>query len=268
AATIKAIIIETAHETGSTLGPDAKYGWGLLNMEGAAQLMINSNNDSKAFYEETTLDQGETYQRKVTADDSGELKVTIAWTDPSADAQGMNDDSPVLVNDLDLRITDNEGNTFYPWRLHSFNNFVGAVNDGDNDRDNVEQVVVPDAVAGDLYRIQVTHKDNLKYGHQDFSIAVMGVVDSGDASVAKHQLQGSKIYPNPATDQFNLTLEKPGNTVSVDVFDINGRRVLSKSFDGSSNLNYPVRVENLTAGVYFVKIHTQGKEATKKLVIK
>src|SRR5699024_5050293 len=163
AATIKAIIIETAHETGSTLGPDAKYGWGLLNMEGAAQLMINSNNDSKAVYEETTLDQGETYQRKVTADGSGELKVTIAWTDPSADAQGMNDDSPVLVNDLDLRITDNEGNTYYPWRLHSFNNFVGAVNDGDNDRDNVEQVVVPDAVAGDLYRIQVTHNDNLKY---------------------------------------------------------------------------------------------------------
>lgn len=263
-ATVRAIIIETAHETGLFDGPDARFGWGLLNMEGAAKLMLSDNNKTGSFYDELSLNQGDTFTKTVEGNGK-DLKVTIAWTDPAGIVQNNGDTSPVLVNDLDLRITDSQGNTYYPWRLHAFNNNAAALNDGDNDVDNVEQVVVSDAVEGEEYTIEVTHKGNLKSGKQDFSIAGVG---AKPLAVESHQLEGFSIYPNPATNQVNINIENPGNQVEVAIFNINGKQVLNRHFTDVSGADETFDVSSLTSGVYFVKINSDGKTATKKLIVK
>lgn len=263
-ATIKAIIIETALEAGDNPGPDSRFGWGLLNMEGAAQLMVDDNLGNGSFYNELTLNNSGTYTKTLTANGNEDIKVTIAWTDPAASPQGQNDSSSRLINDLDMRITDNNGNTYYPWNLHPFINGHAASNDADNAADNVEQIVV-DPVAGEEYTITVTHKGSLQSGSQAFSIAAIGSIPLG---VKENKLTGFKIYPNPATDQFNLSLKKTSNKVAVAVFDINGRKVLNKNFDGSSNFDQAINISNLTSGVYFVKINADGKKASKKLIVK
>src|SRR5699024_3177649 len=112
-----------------------------------------------------------TYSKTITAN-GDDLKVTIAWTDPPKDPDALF--QPILTNDLDLRITDSQGNTYYPWRLDPSSYSKPALNNGDNDVDNVEQVVVPNAVAGETYTIKVTHKGSLKNNAQDFSMAVLG----------------------------------------------------------------------------------------------
>ncbi len=264
--TIKAIIVETAREAGNNPGPDAAFGWGLLNVKAAAQLMIDNHNKSGSFYDELKLDkQNKSYTKTVTATGNQDLKVTIAWTDPPADPSLLSSDSdPVLINDLDLRITDSHGNVYKPWRLNP-QVYSAAASKGDNAVDNVEQVVIANPVAGEKYTIKVTHKalflTNFK---QEFGMAVLG---SKALAVDSHKLTGFSMYPNPATDQVNLNLRKTGNQVHVMVYDIMGRRVLTKDYEGFSGFQQSINVANLTSGIYFVKITTDGKQATKKLIV-
>lgn len=176
AATLKAVILNTAKATGANNGPDPKYGFGLLDMEGAAQLLLDYEEDKGPFADELTLNNGATYTQTVTATGNGPIKVTIAWTDPAPSNISGFYTGKVLVNDLDMRITEGN-NTYYPWRLGNTYSSP-AVNDGDNSVDNVEKIEIPNPVAGKEYKITVTHKGNLQNGSQNFSIAATGIQGS------------------------------------------------------------------------------------------
>ncbi len=173
AATAKALIIDTADEVGANDGPDFSAGWGLVNAERAAQVI--SNNGSSSIMDELTLNNGGTYTKTVTSDGSNPLALTIAWQDPAGTVQSSSSTTPVLVNDLDVRVTGN-GNTYSPWVMvpnANFNNYASPAQKGDNYRDNVEKI---DAVlAAGTYTITVTHKGALTNGSQDFSLVVNGV---------------------------------------------------------------------------------------------
>src|SRR5699024_9945004 len=57
-ATVKALIVQTAREAGEADGPDPRFGWGLANIGGAAELMLEHHDNSGSFYEEKTLSGG------------------------------------------------------------------------------------------------------------------------------------------------------------------------------------------------------------------
>src|SRR5699024_712338 len=97
-ATIRALLIATAHEAGENPGPDAIFGWGLANLEGAAQLLLEDSNKGDAFMEEALLEEGMEYKEVIEATDE-QIKVTIAWTDPPGSPQRRGDHTPRLVND-------------------------------------------------------------------------------------------------------------------------------------------------------------------------
>lgn len=69
------------------------------------------------------------------------------------------------------------------------------------------------------------------------------------------------IYPNPASDKVNISV--PGKTISVAVYDANGRLVLQHS-----QVAGPVEVSQLPAGSYFVKITDGQVHSVKKIIIK
>jgi|SRR5690625_538930 len=263
---IRALMIGTARSADSQPGPNPRYGWGLLAVDKIAELMLDAyNNEGNSFYKQLRLDSDNPVYSKEIVADGDELKATIVWTDYGGQTQNIGDDSPRLVNDLDLRIIDSEGNIHYPWRLNPDGYDLPALNDGDNDVDNVEQVTISDPIPGETYTIEVTHKDNLRAGKQDFAIVAMG---SETLSVKNHILSGFTVYPNPATNQVNLELEKTGEQVDVEVFDINGRRVLNTNYTGNANFNERLDISKLNNGVYFIKVMTDGKIATEKLIIK
>jgi len=263
AATIKALIIQTAREAGDTPGPDPRFGWGLLNVADAAQLMVDSHANSGSFYEEPTLNNNGTYTKKITYSGDGPLKATIAWTDP-AGAPTPFGNASVLINDLDLRITDSQGNTYYPWRLGP-SHTSPALKDGDNAVDNVEQVVVDNAIQGEEYTITVTHKGQLQSGQQDFGIAVSG---SEPLSVESHELTGVSLYPNPASNKVNLKLEQTGNQIFYSIYDLNGRKIQEEKLKDNSGSTHLLDVSKLNSGIYFINIETNGKKTTRKLIIK
>ena len=181
ASTLKGLACHTADDSGN-VGPDAIFGWGLLNAKAAAQAI--SSNGLNSWVSEERLNQGQTYTITVKSLGTTPLMATACWTDIPGDAnngeRAANDLTRALVNDLDVRITRN-GTTYYPWKLDS-DPTLDATRVGDNNIDNVEQVKIDAPPAGD-YVITVTHKGTLETNKQDFSLIITGVT-SGFAIIS------------------------------------------------------------------------------------
>lgn len=263
-ATIKALIIETVRQASETPGPDPRYGWGLIDLEKAAQLMLENEEGEESFLDELTLYENEPYIRTVEARKEGDLKITIAWTDPPGEVQKGGDDAPVLVNDLDMRVTNSKGKTFYPWRLdeHSFS--APAVNDGDNAVDNVEQIVIPDAVKGEEYTITINHEKELENDKQDFSIAGFGFKSLDEPTPEESEFI---LYPNPTSDYVNLYKTDTGKEVRVTVYDFSGRTLIDQEYKGQLTFNQSLDISHLATGIYFVRLTTNGEKSVKKLLV-
>src|SRR5690554_5803192 len=118
AATLKGLAIHTAKEAGTAPGPDYRFGWGLLDVSAAAELIINENSSSNMI-RELVLDNDQVYEYEFISDGLSPIKATIAWTDPAGTppAPAVNPRDLMLVNDLDLRILDEDGVVYFPWTL-------------------------------------------------------------------------------------------------------------------------------------------------------
>ncbi|NDA61719.1 MAG: T9SS C-terminal target domain-containing protein [Chitinophagia bacterium] len=182
-ATLKGIAIHTADEAGFYPGPDYQFGWGLLNVEKGASLIseaISKNNgtNSNHLLYENNLADGANFETNVIASGKGQLSATICWTDPAGKVEKvdvLNNRTKKLVNDLDIRITKNNGfGTYLPWTLNV--DFPGsAAIPGDNITDNVERINIDSTVPGQSYKIRVTHKGKLVNNAQAYSLIVSGV---------------------------------------------------------------------------------------------
>lgn len=81
------------------------------------------------------------------------------------------------------------------------------------------------------------------------------------ASLKKNEIQGLNVYPNPAKD-FVYVHSESGLEKQVQIFDMTGKKVLN------TNTNSQIDISNLKKGIYVMRIKENGKEATKKLIIK
>ncbi len=178
-ATLRALACHTADDAGNA-GPDAKFGWGLLNAKKAVETI--TGNGISSWISEETLTQGQTYTMTVKSNGgaSNPLIASITWTDLPGVAnignQPVNDPTPVLVNDLDIRVTKDGTTTFYPWKLQSSPSAL-AIRTGDNNVDNIEIIKIDAPTAGD-YVITITHKGTLVTGAQNYSLIVTGIVSN------------------------------------------------------------------------------------------
>jgi len=178
--TIKGLIIHTADEAGDAPGPDYRFGWGLMNTHRAADLIAEDNQESFPI-QERTLANGQVQEFSFWSDGTEPIRATICWNDPAGPVPpaSLDPDPPILVNDLDLRIiraANSEVN--FPFALLHDNEsvFAAPAYHGDNDRDNVEQILIPNPAVGE-YVVRVQHKATLDGGAQDFALIVSGFQD-------------------------------------------------------------------------------------------
>ncbi|NEO50625.1 MAG: S8 family serine peptidase [Moorea sp. SIO4A3] len=198
-ATTKGLLIHTATDAGN-VGPDYTFGWGLVNAAEAANFLTNidENNPTVQFRETDYVGTKQTID--VVSDGTEPLKATIVWTDPAPDTvpgAGLDVNTPVLVNDLDLWITGPNG-TNLPWTLNPANPGISAVRTVANHLDNVEQVLIDTPVAGG-YKIHIGHTGNSF--NQKYSLFVSGLASS------------PTIVATPNDD--NLTLTPNNDTINL-----------------------------------------------------
>ena len=173
-ATLKALAIHTAKEAGSAQGPDYQFGWGLLDVEHAVEVL----DDSLSIVNTQSLANNSTYSTNI-ALSSNPLRITIAWNDPAGTpvtSSLLNNTTAMLVNDLDLRLTAPSGQVYYPYVLNP-NSPASAATTGDNSKDNVEMIDLPNGVAPGTYTLTVSHKGNLA-STQEFSLIVTGITQN------------------------------------------------------------------------------------------
>jgi hypothetical protein len=75
--------------------------------------------------------------------------------------------------------------------------------------------------------------------------------------------QAIKIYPNPATDAVTFDLNNETAKATVELFDLQGRRLVTEEFSGSLRLP----VNHFSKGLYVYKIHYNGKIQNGKIII-
>ena len=175
AATLKGLAIHTADRPDAAIGPDYRQGWGLLNTEAAARLLLNENQAHLVL--EQSLVAGKTIIRSVIAQGNEPLVITLSWTDPEGvptpvGAGALNNRTPKLINDLDIRLSDGVRTTL-PFALDPAHPDRAAVQK-DNFRDNVEQIYLTNPVPGKTYTITISHKGTMQYASQPFSLIISG----------------------------------------------------------------------------------------------
>jgi hypothetical protein len=174
ASTLKGLIIHTADDLGRA-GPDYTFGWGLMNTKAAAdQIQKHAAAPTAKFIYEGLLN-GSTPSEEISFvwDGTSPIQATLCWTDPAGTAKtGLDDRTPVLKNDLDLRIIGPTGMTNFPYVLDVYNP-TNVATTGDNIVDNVEQIRIAAPVAG-TYIVRVSHKGTLADSQQNFSLLLNG----------------------------------------------------------------------------------------------
>ena len=73
-------------------------------------------------------------------------------------------------------------------------------------------------------------------------------------------------YPSPAYDVVNIIF-KVNNIAFMEIFDINGKKVYSKSFTGNNLITHRLQVDTYEKGIYFIKITSGEKIMSTKIIV-
>tara|TARA_B100000989_G_scaffold41650_1_gene26511 strand:- start:1165 stop:3102 length:1938 start_codon:yes stop_codon:yes gene_type:complete len=94
-------------------------------------------------------------------------------------------------------------------------------------------------------------------GPVSFDISCAGL------SIGDQELIDLRIYPNPVDSDFVTISSSENGDKFIELFDINGRKVLS-----SAIINDLLDISNVDAGFYLTKVTINGKSSISKLIIK
>jgi hypothetical protein len=272
--TLKALVINSADEAGTSEGPDYSYGWGLLDTRGAVAVLEAAPGDDRGVREQT-IRNGETRAYDFTVDSPQAVRLTIAWTDPpgTPPPASVNPPDKMLVNDLDLRITSTGDNvTTLPWTLDKSNPSAPAVR-GDNSVDNVERIDIDTAAPGS-YVVHVTHKGSLLGGSQAFAMVWNGLhaatpTGVGPATTPAFSLDVPVPHPIRTRATIGYDLNQSAS-ISIRVYDVRGRRVatlIENSIHAAGHGSVELDADRLASGVYFVKMQSRAQTVTRKITI-
>lgn len=141
-ALIKAALLNTANDYGN-VGPDFKFGWGLVNGLRAAMLL-----EDERFLEDTITQDSENNHIITIPANTKQVRFMLYWNDPAAVAGT----STALVNDIDLKVISPSSSELFPWILDPSPNpttLDQPATNGEDHLNNMEQVLINNPEAGD-----------------------------------------------------------------------------------------------------------------------
>ncbi|WP_299114983.1 reprolysin-like metallopeptidase [uncultured Winogradskyella sp.] len=98
---------------------------------------------------------------------------------------------------------------------------------------------------------------------EDYTLNVIN-----NLSVDDNELDNLSIYPNPNNGSFNIGFNpKSGEDIRVQVYDIRGRAIYTKTFNAVSRFDEIVRLNNAQSGVYLLNIFDGSQKVTKKIIV-
>lgn len=181
ASTLKGLLIHTADDRGNA-GPDYKFGWGLVNVRAAADLLIDHQaNPAKLRIAENQLTTSITTRTHAFVwDGASPIRATLCWTDVAGSSTTTSDlRTPRLVNNLQLKLVAPNGSEFLPFVMPFVGVWTQASMDlpattGVNNTDNVEQVLVASPTLAGTWQAVVSFSGSLTNNLQNYSLLITG----------------------------------------------------------------------------------------------
>jgi len=75
------------------------------------------------------------------------------------------------------------------------------------------------------------------------------------------------VYPNPSKGDFTILFTEYLSNFSVDVIDSSGRIVFQKKYNSQLDLEQRISLDNISSGIYFVKVSSEQGTMVKKIII-
>tara|TARA_R110002072_G_scaffold193809_7_gene351022 strand:- start:22384 stop:24294 length:1911 start_codon:yes stop_codon:yes gene_type:complete len=258
--TLRGLVLHTADEAGAFPGPDYRFGWGLINTERAAEIISNDGTTSHIL--ELTIQDGQNIEITGNAVPGERLVASITWLDKQGNivpGQVEDDDTPILINDLDLRVFDENQDVSLPWVLDHFN-FTAPATNGDNIRDNIEKIEI-DNPAGD-YLIRVSHKGTLEEGEQAVSVILSGFeVTEVTLGTPSNDFVQASIFPNPANNELNV--QALTQISELEIINLLGQSMGTYIVNANSTM---LDISNLKTGTYFLRVTIDNASKVYKFI--
>lgn len=263
--TLKALVCHTAKDNVSKIGPDPIFGWGLLDIEEATNVIKNEY-DGNSLIEETKLQEGNIYTYNFSVSTGTPIKVTICWTDPAGNVNNseINSLTPALINDLDLTVKHTASNTiFYPWKLDNTNVTNPALK-GVNNVDNIERVDIKSPEAGN-YTISISNKNSLLEGFQYFSLII-----TGESITLKNPViekENTTIWNNYLEKKLFIKNAFPDKNSEISIFNILGNKIFNKKINNPTSSTYSINTSDFASGIYIISVKNDNVITNKKILI-
>ncbi|TCK69140.1 putative secreted protein (Por secretion system target) [Winogradskyella wandonensis] len=82
------------------------------------------------------------------------------------------------------------------------------------------------------------------------------------------ELNDFTLFPNPNSGDFTLQFNSnSGKDINVDVYDISGKLVYKNSYNATSRFDKQINLNNVSTGIYIMKVNDGDKSVTRKLII-
>ena len=179
---LKACLLNTAQDYGNT-GPDFSYGWGIVNALKAVKVLEENR------YQDSLIDNGDLHTINFNIPEgTKEARIMLYWMDPERSPSS----SISLLNDLDLKISNNNGD-FYPWVLNPTPNsslLSLPATTGEDHLNNMEQVTIFDPTSGN-YTAEISGF-NIPVGPQKYYILYEFI---SDEIIVTYPMGGEGVIP-------------------------------------------------------------------------
>ena len=98
-------------------------------------------------------------------------------------------------------------------------------------------------------------------------LTLCGTKTTYTLSTEDKEITNFKLFPNPNKGEFTLTLDSKSAKVNVEIFDIRGRLIYNKDYNSSGSFNQQINLNNVSKGIYLVKVKDGVNIRTEKIII-
>lgn len=82
------------------------------------------------------------------------------------------------------------------------------------------------------------------------------------------ELNDFALFPNPSKGDFTLQFNSnSGKDINVNVYDISGKLVYNNNYSSTSRFDKQINLNNVSSGIYIMKVNDGDKSVTRKLIV-